>query len=370
MSDYRTSKKIIYLVAVLVIIMALVLGCGPKPEPSEPTAKPEPTPEPKKEYVIRYSHGLPSQHYVAAAQEEWAARVTERTAGQVKFEVYPSAQLYNDRDLVQALASGAVEAGGLYSYILAPAVPLWEIFSVPGCADTSEQVEGILEGEMRAQLFAPLEEMGLKPIFVMPWGAGGDVAGYAGTGTQIIVLADQKGKKIRTISKPHAEIIETGGGQAVFLSGAELYTGMQRGTLDTLSVTTAHLIERNLSEVTEWFTGNVPVGSDMMSVITINKKFFDGLPADLQKVILDVGEEVYQESKRKGVEGNTAYLKDVKDRGIKVYLLSSEERAVWLETVGPIVGDYFTALGPDAVALYNQTQEQNRELGLPSNPID
>lgn len=366
----RKLEKIVLLM-VAALMSVFVIGCTQEaPPPTTDGAKPAPE-TPKKVYTIRYNHGLPTQHYVAAAQASWAEKAEAKSNGQLKFEIYPSAQLYSDRDLFEALATGAVEGGGLYSYILAPAVPVFEIYSVPGCADSLEQVHGILEGPIRQKLFAALEQKGLKPVFVIPWCCGGIYGGYAGTGKMIITPDDQKGKKVRAISKPHTKIIGAGGGQGVYLSGAELYTGMQRGTLDTLSVSPAHLIERKLAEVSEWYTGNIPVGADMMSVVCMNKKYFDGLPADVQKALLDAGEEVYQAVKNAGAELNEKYVGMLKEQeGFEVRILSAAERAPWLDVVSPIVKEYFIALGGAPVEVYNLCQAQNEKLGIPSFPIE
>ena len=364
----KKGLKII-LAVVMMLVVVFALSCSP----SAPATPDQPDkPEPEKVYTMRYSHGLPAQHYIAGVQAAFVEKAIQLSDGQLEIEVYPSAQLYNDRDIVEALATGAVEAGGLYSYVLAPVIPIFEIYNVPGCADSKEQVLGILGGgPIKDKLVAACEAKGLKPIFIQPWGSGGEMAGYAGTGKQIIDLKDQKGKKIRAISAPHVAVVEAGGGHGVFMSGAELYTAMQRGTLDTLSVASAHLIERKLVEVSEWFTSNIPVGADMMSVITVNKAFYDSLPADLQKVLMDAGEAVYQENKLIGWDVNSKY-KDmlIEMPDFEVVTLTDEQREEWLVEVFPIIKGYLSGLGPDVVEIFNMCQAHNTKLGLPSSPIE
>ena len=64
-----------------------------------------------KPIVLKYAGNFPATHHMTKMMNDFAKLVEQRTNGQVKIQVYPARQLYSDKDLDQALSTGAVDLG-------------------------------------------------------------------------------------------------------------------------------------------------------------------------------------------------------------------------------------------------------------------
>jgi TRAP-type C4-dicarboxylate transport system substrate-binding protein len=279
-------------------------------------------------------------------------------------QVYPAAQLYSDRDALEAISTGALEAGAFYIHNIAPVVHEWEAVQAMGIPWSSEFCEAMLEGDVGDKLRQASEEVNLKVMYYLPWGLSGVTMGVAGQGSPIILPEDLAGRSIRAVSPMMTDFDAKYGGHGVYLSGAELYTALQRGTVDSVIAAPAHLIERKLWEVTDWYAAPVPFMGDQVSQIYVNLDFFNSLPADLQKVLLDAGEEIYQKHKGDGVALNLEYIDQltVNDPTYVVHILTDEDLAVWCDAMLPGTIEYL-ARWPEATEIYAMMTELAASLG-------
>lgn len=62
------------------------------------------------EITLRFAGNHPINHHCTRGMELYAKLIMERT-NKVKVEVYPSGQLFSDKDMVKALPAGAVDMG-------------------------------------------------------------------------------------------------------------------------------------------------------------------------------------------------------------------------------------------------------------------
>jgi C4-dicarboxylate-binding protein DctP len=68
-------------------------------------------PSTKAEFTLRCAGTMPLDHFMTKALDHYSQMVNEKTNGRMKIEVYPSNQLFSDKDLPKALPSGAVDMG-------------------------------------------------------------------------------------------------------------------------------------------------------------------------------------------------------------------------------------------------------------------
>ena len=170
-------------------------------------------------FIIRYTHSLPASHYMAVSQQEWADLVEETTAGRIEVQLYPAAQLYNDRDALGAISTGAVEVGAFYIHNIAPVDPSWEAMQSMGIPWTQEMVEGLLGGPIGDRLRENAEEIGLKAICYLPWGLSGVTLGTGGSGDPILTPDDLRKRSIRASNSMMTDFDALYGGHGVYISG-------------------------------------------------------------------------------------------------------------------------------------------------------
>ncbi len=111
--------------------------------------------------------------------------------------------------------------------------------------------------------------------------------------TPINKLDDLKGMKVRTFSLGLVDYISALGGEAVSMPVSDLYTGLERGTIQA-AVTGPDQVEgQRLYEVCKYMT-DLQLGSSPGYTI-VSRRSWDRLPADLKKVIDDIAPAVHRE---------------------------------------------------------------------------
>ncbi len=111
---------------------------------------------------IRFSHVVASQTPKGLAVERFKTTLEQRSQGRITVDIHPSAQLYNDREEMQALRLGAVE-------MLAPSLskfgrmgfPEFEIFDLPFLFDSQDDVRRLTQGRLGQRL---LERLGRQQM--------------------------------------------------------------------------------------------------------------------------------------------------------------------------------------------------------------
>ena len=63
------------------------------------------------EKVLRITLQLPLKHHLGQNLLQFKQEVEKESKGDIKIEIYDSAQLYKDKEVPKAVASGAIEMG-------------------------------------------------------------------------------------------------------------------------------------------------------------------------------------------------------------------------------------------------------------------
>jgi TRAP-type transport system periplasmic protein len=180
-------------------------------------------------YVLKYNHVLGESEPFHQAFLNWAEAVEERTDGGLKIEIYPSAQLGLEEDIIEQLKEGANVGQNTDSGRLAQYVPEIAVMNAPYFVDSIEEVEKLKELPTVQEWLKKLEdEHGIK-VLSFNWVQG---ECHMFTNKPIKTPADLEGLRIRTPGAPiWQESIKAIGATPVSLPFGEVYVGMQQGSL-------------------------------------------------------------------------------------------------------------------------------------------
>jgi C4-dicarboxylate-binding protein DctP len=286
----------------------------------------------QEKYLMRFNHGLPEDHFAAKQYEEWGTSINQRSKGALKVEIFPSAQLFKDQELVRAVQMGTIESGACYTFNLARSMPEFNVLGVPFTFYTTDQLVRIFNSDVRTILDKIAERQDIKTLMYIPWPVEG--LGFISK-KPLRNPSDCKGKVFRAVDNVTASLIQFWGGGASFVSGAELYMALQRGTIDASFAGVQTLVERKLYEVAPCFI-KLPV-SNASAIIIINKGFFSKLPKELQEVVLDVSKEIEKKSPQAAMEADTRDANFLKEKGLPLpYAPTQAEMALWQKGTKPI----------------------------------
>jgi len=169
------------------------------------------------ETTLRISLQLPLKHHLGQNLVAFKEQVEKASNGDLKIEIYPSAQLYKDKQVPSAVSSGAIEMGVASLAQFVGTVPAVDVFYVPFMFPTEELVKkATAPGSTVRQ---PLDDAILKSgARVLWWQAYGGVA-LLSKGDPIVNPEDMNGKKVRVFGKTLGEFTKSVGGAPVVMSG-------------------------------------------------------------------------------------------------------------------------------------------------------
>ncbi len=302
--------------------------------------------------VIKFSHVVAHDTPKGLAADFFKKKAEELTKGRVKVEVYPNSTLYKDKEEMEALQLGAVQ-------MLAPSLakfgPLgvkdFEVFDLPFIFDDYNQLHKVTQGPVGKQLLAKLEPKGIKGLAF--WDNG--FKSFSAN-TPIKTPADLKGKKMRIqSSKVLEEQMRALGALPQVIGFGEVYQALQTGVVDGTENPISNLYTQKMHEVQKYLT--LTEHGYLGYAVIVNKKFWDGLPADIRKELDDAMEQATRYANQIAKVENDNALEAVKKSGkTVVYTPTKEERLAFKKALVPVHQKMESRVGKDLIqSIYKET---------------
>jgi TRAP-type C4-dicarboxylate transport system substrate-binding protein len=279
--------------------------------------------------TIRFSSGAPENHFLTKQYIEWAKLVEKISKGDIKVQVYHSAQLYRDNEIIKAVQTGGVESGCAFTlYLESQLVPAMKVYQMPYLFQNLDETWKVYKSEVGAAWKQTAEKKGVKLLAIVTMPAPEDHIVL--TTKPVKVPADIKGLVIRGATPEHAIVIKKWGAGPSFLTGAEVYLGLQRNTINGAINSLATYMDRKLYEAAPYAV-MTPL-SVVHTFIIMNKNYFEKLTPEQQKVILEASATI--ENNTVQVSKNTLKedLEAAKKKA-KIYVPNAAEAAQWREGV-------------------------------------
>jgi C4-dicarboxylate-binding protein DctP len=282
--------------------------------------------------TIRFSSGAPGNHFLTQQYIEWAKLVEKNSNGEIKVQVYHSAQLYRDNEVLKAVQTGALESAcGFTMYMENQLVPAMKVFMMPYLFQGLDETWKVYKSEAGAAWKQTAERKGVKLLAMVVMPSPDDQIIL--TTKPIKVPADLKGQIIRGASPEHALAIKKWGAGPSFLTGAEVYLALQRNTINGAINSLASYMDRKLYEAAPYVL-MTPV-STVHTFIVMNKGFFEKLTPAQQKVISEASAAIEAGTVQYGRNTLKADLEEARKKA-KVYLPTAAETSLWQEGMMPL----------------------------------
>ena len=302
--------------------------------------------------VIKFSHVVAQDTPKGKASEFFAKRAGELTGGKVKVEVYANSTLYKDKEEMEALQIGAVQ-------MLAPSLakfgPLgareFEVFDLPFIFDNSDELHKVTTGAVGKQLFGKLQTRGITGLAYWDNGFKSFSANKP-----LKAPEDFKGLKMRIQSSKVLEAqMRAVGALPQVMAFSEVYQALQTGVVDGTENPHSNLYTQKMHEVQKHMTVS-DHGYLGYAVIT-NKKFWDGLPADVRGQLEKAMEEATAFANKIAKEENDGALEKVKASGkTQVYMPTPAERLALKKAMVPVHKEMESRIGKETIeAVYKAT---------------
>ena len=301
----------------------------------------------KAETVIRVTLQLPETHSLG---QNWAAFneiVNEKSGGELSVQLFPSAQLFADKEVPEAVGTGAVEAGSAFLGRFTGAVPAVDVVNLPFFfRDESHLRAAVATGSPMRNILdaAVLEETGARVLW---WQAFGRNV-YLSNGKAIRTPADLANQKVRTYGKVLGWTVEALGGAPTLMSGSKQFLAYQQGAVDVGMTGASAVKSRSLFEVMDHMT--LSYDSAIEFVAVINNEFFEGLPSEHQQIILEAAAEVEQQLRDAIYAEEDAIVDEMRSK-MTVVELAEEERQQWIEATSSVAQRFVDDAGEKAAEV-------------------
>ena len=299
--------------------------------------------------VIKFSHVVAPDTPKGNGAQRFKELAEQRSGGRVKVDVYPNSQLYKDKEEMEALQLGSVQ-------MLAPSLakfgPLgvkeFEVFDLPFIFKDQAAFRAVTEGQVGADLFKKLEPKGVKGLAY--WDNGFHIMS---ANKPLHKVADFRGLKMRIQSSKvlDAEMRALGAVPQV-MAFSELYQALQSGVVDGCEGVPSNFYTQKTYEVQKHTT--ISNHGHLAYAVIVNKKFWDGLPADIRTILEGALKEATAFANDMATKENIDDLEKMRASGkTTIYTPTPAELDEWKKALMPVHKEMASRVGQSTIdAVY------------------
>lgn len=304
--------------------------------------------------LIRFGYGLNEQSNQGRAAKLFAEQVEKASGGKMRVRAIGAAALGPDTQMQQALIGGAQEmmVGSTATLVgISKEMALWD---TPFLFNSAKEADALLDGPVGDKVRAKLQDKGL--VGLVYWENG--FRNLTNSKRPISKMEDLSGIKLRVMqNNVFLDSFKTLGTNAVPLAFSELFGALETGTVDGQENPFNTILSSKFYEVQKYLTVTNHVYSPW--IVLVSKKWWDGLSAAEQKVLMDAAKasrDFERQDTRKEAAGAVAELKK---KGMQVNELSPAEAARMRSNLTRVYASIGASVGME---LWNETQAELAKL--------
>ncbi|WP_457389974.1 TRAP transporter substrate-binding protein [Roseateles sp. P5_E1] len=301
--------------------------------------------------VIKFSHVVAPDTPKGKGAQRFKELAEQKTGGKVKIELYPNSQLYKDKEEMEALQLGSVQ-------MLAPSLakfgPLgvkeFEVFDLPYLFKDTDSFRAVTDGQLGADLFKKLEPKGIKGLAY--WDNGFHIMS---ANKPLHNVADFKGMKMRIQSSKVLDAqMRALGAIPQVMAFSELYQALQTGVVDGTEGVPSNFYTQKIFEVQKHMT--MSNHGHLAYAVIVNKKFWDGLPADIRTQLEAAIKEATTYANAIASTENGRALEGIKASGkVTIYTPTPAETNEWKKALMPVHKEMESRVGKATIEAAYKT---------------
>lgn len=291
---------------------------------------------------VKIGYALAEHSHYGAGSKAWIEATKAATGDRFNFVEFPSSALGGEREVLEGLQLGTVEATIVSSGVLSNFVPEIGVFDVPFLFRDFDHARAVLDGPIGAEMLAKFADHGLVAV---AWGEQGfrHITNNRGP---IEAPADLAGLKLRTMENPvHIKAFQTLGAAPTPMAWPEVVSALEQGTIDGQENPLSVIVSSKLNEVQKHLTLSGHVYAP--NVLFVSSIFWDGLS--------DEDKEAFRKGAVEGGLAMRAFVDNaeatgaqaMKDAGMTVGELSGEQKEAIKAALAPAYEDYAKSFGAD-----------------------
>lgn len=316
-------------------------------------AGPESSTSGERLYIIKFPHVVAPATPKGQMAQRFKEVAEERFPGRVRVEVYPSAQLMEDSESIEALAFGEIQMVATSLSVFDRLTPRFQVFDLPFLFPDLAAVERFQASPAGRELLTALVDDGI--LGLQFWHNG--MKQFSGP-RPLVAPEDARGLTFRVMESDILQAeIEAIGGSPQKMAFGEVYQALQTGTVDAQENTWSNMYSSKFYEVQPYMTetNHGYIGY----FVGVNAAFWRSLPADLRDGLEAALGEVTVWGNARSEEINQQDRQRVAESGrTTITVLTPEQLAAWGEAMRPVWDEFRDRIGPDVIAAASAAAAQ------------
>lgn len=323
---------------VLLILLSLVLavtaaGCGGKDDKKPAAAA--------KKVTVKFSHVVADNTPKGKAALK-LKELLEKT-GQFEVQVFPSSQLYGDKEELEALKANNVQLIAPSVTKLVGFVPAFQLVDMPFLFKSDQAAYSFYDGPKGQELMNTLKPHGMLGLGWWPNGS----KHFTNSKRPLKTPEDFKGLKFRTQSGGvlDDQFKALGAGSQTLAFG-EVYQALNSKAVDGQENTFNNIDTQKYIEVQKYMTLSSHGRIDY--ILITNTKFYDSMTPDQQKLFQDAVKEASLFERKLADDLNAQSFEKLKSSGkMEIYTLTDADREAFIKAMKPVDEKYASVIGKD-----------------------
>jgi tripartite ATP-independent transporter DctP family solute receptor len=283
-------------------------------------------------FTLRYAAASLPADIGVQTSKRFLDLAKEKSGGRIEYKFFPGGTLGTPPDIISLTKAGSLEGYAESASFLSESIPYASCLELPLVfaepADMWKALDGALGNKIKDDV---QKKLGLKILAYVDYGS----REFVMLKKSIVKAEDLKGIKVRVMPSPVLiKTYESWGAKPMQLTSNEIFNALQTGQIDGLDFPADGTIVRKFQEVAKYVT---MVGLyRVVNPLTLNKKWYDGLPQDLQNIVAVSAQEAVDWGRIEQEKNRESAAKKLADLGVKVNVLSASEKAKLRSMLKPV----------------------------------
>ncbi len=293
-------------------------------------------------YVVKFPHVVAPATPKGLMAQRFKELAEERFPGRVRVEVYPSAQLMEDTESIEALAFGEVQMIATSVSLYDRLTQKFQVFDLPFLFPDLAAVERFQASPQGRELLTTLVDNGI--LGLQFWHNG--MKQFSGP-RPLLEPDDARGLKFRVMESDILQAeIEAIGGSPQKMAFSEVYQALQTGTVDAQENTWSNIYSSKFYEVQPHMTesNHGYIGY----YVAVNAPFWQSLPEDLRAGLETALAEVTEWGNARSEAINQEDRQRIVDSGrSEITVLTPQQLTAWQAAMRPVWDEFRDPIGAD-----------------------
>ncbi|HTU00168.1 MAG TPA: TRAP transporter substrate-binding protein [Candidatus Sulfotelmatobacter sp.] len=280
----------------------------------------------------------PPEHSFVVASQKFKELAEARSAGRLKVELFPSAQLGGEREMQEMVALGTLQMS--VTGVIVTYEPLFALLEAPYLYRDREHIKKVMESRVVDDLGEALLKKGVRLV-------GFYENGFRHITNNVHAIggpADVKGLKIRTPENlAQVETFKSLGAVATPIAYSELYVALKTGVVDGQENPLQNIWFGKFYEVQKHLALTSHIYN--CAYVIANAKFWGGLPADLRGIAEGALREATHFQMDLVAKQDEKILADLKAKGMQV---TSPSQGAFRQATAPTYDAFYAKFGDRA----------------------